>query len=223
VPLANTPSETHRGGHAAKNAHKGTHENTTAGDLEQVWNDPSIWRIWLIYMRDMTDLYVWRDACMHAGDLAQVWHVIWLLHVCDMPHSNIYAMTHSCVWHASFIHVTWLIHTCDRLSSCKYRGAFICVTSLIHICGMTLSHKWQNSFIRVTCHVRTCGMANSYVWPAVYVWHDVYCCATWLIRVFDITQRLGSGFCLVEGWGKRKRGLKNSTCLSSRVIAFLRV
>ena len=78
--------------------------------------------------------------------------VTWLIHVCDM--------THSCVWHDSFMCVTWLIHVWDMIHSCVWHDPFMCVTWLIHVCDMTHS-----------C-----------------VWHDSFTCVTWLIHVCDLTR-----------------------------------
>jgi len=41
-------------------------------------------------------------------------------------------MTHSYVWHDSFICVTWLIHMCDMTHSYVWHDSFICVTWFIH-------------------------------------------------------------------------------------------
>ena len=59
-------------------------------------------------------------------------------------------MTHSFVWHDSFICVTWLIHMCDMTHSYVWHDSFICVTWLIHMCDMTHSYVWHDSF---TCYV----------------------------------------------------------------------
>jgi len=89
-------------------------------------------------------------------------------------------MTHSPVWHDSFICVTWLIHMCDMThsyvwhdSSYVWHDSFICVTWLIHMCDMTHSYMWHDSS---------------------YVWHDSFTCvpglmqfATWLIHICDMT------------------------------------
>jgi len=63
--------------------------------------------------------------------------VTWLIHMCDM--------THSYVWHDSFICVTWLIHMCDKTHSYVWHDSFICVTWLIHMCDMTHSYVWHDS------------------------------------------------------------------------------
>jgi len=57
-------------------------------------------------------------------------------------------MTHSYVWHDSFICVTWLIHMCDMTHSYVWHDSFICVTWLIHdyiLCATsdTLSHQFE--------------------------------------------------------------------------------
>jgi len=70
-----------------------------------------------------------------------------------------YAMTHSYVWHDSFI----------------------CGTRLIHMCDMTHSHVWHASFICVTWRVQTRDMTHS------YVQHDSFLHMTWLIRMCDMT------------------------------------
>jgi len=46
-------------------------------------------------------------------------YVSWLDHLCGM--------THSYVWHDSFICVTWLIHMCDMTHSYVWHDSFICV------------------------------------------------------------------------------------------------
>jgi len=104
-----------------------------------VWRDSFICVTWLIYMCDVTHLYVWHDSFIC---------VTWLI----MMHSYV-------VWHDSFICVTWLNHHTSRASSLlnptavktqswvawqdsfmNRHDAFIYgVTWLIHICDMTQS------------------------------------------------------------------------------------
>jgi len=59
----------------------------------------------------------------------------WLIHVCDMTHSN--------AWQDSFICVTWLIYMCDMTRSYVWHDSFICVTWLVHMCDMTRSYVWH--------------------------------------------------------------------------------
>jgi len=166
---------------------------------------------WLIHMCDMTHSYVWHDSfirvtwlipCMwhdtfiHMNESAQtnllrntpvslyachmstIKCVTWLVHMCDM--------THSYVWHDSFIRVTWLIpymwhdtfinmnesaqtnllcHTPVALYA-GHMSTIKCVTWLIHV--------WHDSFIRVT-------------WLIPYMWHDTFICVTWLIYMCYMT------------------------------------
>ena len=80
----------------------------------------------------------------------------WTIHECDM--------THSCVWHDSFMRVTWLIYACDMTHSCVWHDSVTSATWLINKCDMIhlrLWHDlrlWHGSFIGVT-------------WP-VHEWHD---------------------------------------------------
>jgi len=82
-------------------------------------------------------------------------------------------MTHSYVWHDSFICVAWRIHT--------LRGSFTCVTWLIHMCAMTHAHVWHDSFTCVTWLIHMCDMTHS------YMWHDSFICVTWLIHMSGLT------------------------------------
>jgi len=81
--------------------------------------------------------------------------VTWLIHMCDV--------THSYVWHDSFMCVPWFIH--------------ICVTWLIHMCDVTHLHVWRDSFINETWPIHMCDMTH---W---YVRHDSLICVTWLIHM----------------------------------------
>jgi len=116
--------------------------------------------------------------------------VTWLIQMCYMTHSYVWHdsfirlkcdMTHSYVWHDSFIRVTGLIHMCDRTHSYVWHDSFVCVTWLIHTCGMTHSYVWRNSFVCVTWLIHMCGMTHS------YVWRDSFVCVTWLIHMCGMT------------------------------------
>jgi len=118
----------------------------------------------------------------------------WLVRTCDL--------THSYVWHDSFICVTWLvrkcdilIRTCDMTHSYVWHDSFVCVTWLIHMCDLTHSYVWHDSFVCVTWLDRMFDMIYSYVWhdsfvcdmTHLYVWPDSFVRATWLIRMCDMT------------------------------------
>jgi len=84
-------------------------------------------------------------------------------------------MTHSYVWHDSFICVTWLIYTCGMTHSYVWHDSFICVAWLIHMCGMTHLYVCHDSSICVPWLIHMCGMTHS------YVWHDSFIHVTWLL------------------------------------------
>ena len=133
------------------------------------WHDSFIWVTWLIHMCDMTHSCEWHDSFIRVTWLI---HMRAVTHMCDMTQlttrpalgsssstnkdvpvcdmTYLYGdMTHSDMWHDSFIHVTWLIHMCDSipfsvtLSSITSKNlpvshhAAICVTGLIRMCDMT--------------------------------------------------------------------------------------
>ena len=64
----------------------------------------------------------------------------WLIRMCVTGLMHVCDMTHSCVWHDSFIWVTWLIHMCAMTHSCVWHGSFMCATWLIHVCEMIHSN-----------------------------------------------------------------------------------
>ena len=76
-------------------------------------------------------------------------------------------MTHSYVWHDSFIYATWLIHICDKTHSYVWHDSLIYAIWLIHMCDMTHSYMRHDSFICVT--------------------RFIHMCDTWLNRIKDLT------------------------------------
>jgi len=108
---------------------------------------------WLIYMWDMTHLYVWHDSFVR---------VTWLIHI------------YSYMWHDSFIRVTWLIYTCDM----TYQYRFICVPWLALELIVLAFYIWSIYLLQYWCSViHMCGMTHS------YKWHDPCIRATWLIHI----------------------------------------
>jgi len=94
-------------------------------------------------------------------------------------------MTHSCVWHGSFLCVTWLIHICDVTLSYVWRvswpsrvEAFACVTQ--RICATWLILMWHDSFECVTWLILMCDMTHS------HVWHDLTISVTGLFHICDM-------------------------------------
>ena len=79
-------------------------------------------------------LTIWLQDDVPSWDMAAVC-AMWLSHMCDM--------THSYVWHDSYVRrdsftcVTWLIHTCDMTHSSVWHDSFMSVTWLVHVCFAT--------------------------------------------------------------------------------------
>jgi len=99
--------------------------------------------------------------------------VIWLNHVCDMPHLY--------VWYGSFMCVTCLIHVRDMPHSCmrhasfmRWHASFICLKCFIHMCDM------PHSCVTCLIHMSPQQPPNEKL-AALQVWHDSFVCVTWLI------------------------------------------
>ena len=116
--------------------------------------------IWLIEETwRMCDMTHWRDM-PHVWyySFLRLWHesfkrhdshithnVMWLIQETWLNH--ICGMTHSCMWHDSFVYVTWLIHVNDMTHSCMLHDSFLHVTWLIHVRHMTHSCMWHVSLL----------------------------------------------------------------------------
>jgi len=85
---------------------------------------------------------------------------------------NMCDMSHSYVWHDSYIRVTHTYHACKV----SFKG----IQSLIemHTCETTYSYAWHASFICVTWLIHMRDMTHS------YVWHDLFICVTCLIHTY---------------------------------------
>jgi len=126
-------------------------------ELSRVRHDSFICDMTRSYECSVTHYYVWHDSFMSVGlyecDMTRscVWHescricarrttllfvmlsryyrirvcVTWLVYECDMTHSC--GVTHSWVWHDSFVSVAWLVHECGSM------------TWLIHVCDIACS------------------------------------------------------------------------------------
>jgi len=122
-----------------------------------------------------------RTCYAHIGACAYEWfiRVTWLIYMLDMTHSH--------VWHDSFMCVTWLIHMCDMTHPWVWRDWFICVTWFNHVRDMTHAYMWHDSCTLVTWLIHMCDMTHS------YVWHDSFICVTWLIHMCDMTHSYNTG------------------------------
>jgi len=107
---------------------------------------------------DMTYSYVWHDylymwhesfikrreaiIAQRHFDSGEVTSHIWMRHVAHVNGAcGSGDMTHSYVWHDSYICMTWLIHKCDMTRTRKWHDLFACVTRLIHMCDVTHSYR----------------------------------------------------------------------------------
>jgi len=113
-------------------------------------------------------------------------------------------MTHSYVWHDSFICVTWLIicarrrvHMCHITHSYVWHDSCICVNdSIIHMCDMTPSYVWHDSCVCVNDSIiHMCDMTQSYVWHDSCICvndsimhmcgYDSFRCVAWLMHMCE--------------------------------------
>jgi len=176
---------------------------------------PSIWSCVCLWMTHsyVNDSYIRVTWLMHVERVMSYIYVAvsdwpmcvtWVLHMWDMKLPRICVtclahmcdMTHSYVWHDSFICVTWLIHMCDMTHLYVWHDSLICVTWHVHVCDTTHSYAWHASFIFVAWPIHIYDMIHSYVrrdscmyvtWlihtndmTHPYTWHDSFKCVTWL-------------------------------------------
>jgi len=143
-----------------------------------VWHESFICVTWLNETCDVTHSYMWYDT--FCGSYSHryktkdssciVWQnwficVTWLNETCDVTRSRaptrtsvrqqtppaMCDMTHSYMWHASFLRVLWLSSwwiSSWFLPSCLQENGLLlhCVTWLIHVCDMNHSYVWHDSF-----------------------------------------------------------------------------
>ena len=124
-------------------------------------------------MCDMTHSYVLHWHILGGERSGQSWnHNAKRIHMCHMTHSH--------VWHDSFICATWHILGGKRSGQSWNHNA-----KCIHMCDMTHSYVWHDSF--------TCATLAYSRWRAEwlklksqrqthsYVWHDSFTRVTWLV------------------------------------------
>jgi len=84
---------------------------------------------WLLHMREDAFTRDTTHSCVtwliHMREDSFIC-VAWLIHMCDMTHSSVWHDSFICEWHDSFV--------------CVWHDSFICVTWLMHMCDMTHSH-----------------------------------------------------------------------------------
>jgi len=131
-----------------------------------VWHESFICVTWSIHMCDMDYPYVWHDWSICVPGLIYMWRDLF---ICEIVYPDV-GLCCDALPVVVAVYVTWRIHTCDISHSYVWHDSFICVTWLIHmwhdsfICVTWLFHMWHDSFIRVTyLHVCDLAQGHSYV------------------------------------------------------------
>jgi len=119
------------------------------------------------YMCDMTYSYVKRSTW--TIPMCATWLIIFSRRVTALVLRRVPLMSHSYVWHDSFICVTWLIHMCDMTHSYVWHAPFVSATWLIYkyVTWLIILNR------RVTALVSR---------RVPLTWHASFVCATWLIH-----------------------------------------
>jgi len=162
---------------------------------------------WLIYMCDMTHVYVWHASFLCATCLIHTCHnsciyVTWFVSLCvhkwDITHAYEWGVSH--VWRSCLhvemrvrhpllhSYVPWLIYMCVTwpVSMCVYMNESFAPRNA---CAASLAHVKHGSFV---CVRHQCvrhselmyNMAHSYAWD-ISVWDIPSLCATWLIYMYE--------------------------------------
>jgi len=88
---------------------------------------------------------------------------------CDMAYQHVTCLIYA--WHFWFLYVTWLIPICDMKNSCRWHHSFLYVTWLIHM--------RHDSFIYVTWLIHT--------WHDSYIRDMTHLHVTWLIHLWHVS------------------------------------
>ena len=156
-----------------------------------------VWHVCDAHSRVPMMARIWMS---HGTHMNESW-----VHVCDITHSRVPRIKCSCVCECErecmrvdpFICVTWLSHMCGMTHSCVWHDSFICVisqvlvcvTERIDTCDMTHSYVWHDWFICVPWLIHMCDMTHSYVWHdhshVCHVKSDV--CQMWLTHTYTST------------------------------------
>ena len=130
----------------------------------------------------MCDTMVMRCIWCHTYEwvMSHIWkkYVTWLIHICDMTHSYVWHDSFICVtwyvWHNSFISVTWLIHMCDTTHSYVWHDSFTCAACLIQMCDMTHPTYLQAYFQCV--HTRSYISVSQKIFYCAHMWNVTDSC-----------------------------------------------
>jgi len=100
------------------------------------------------------------------------------LSMCVTRRIQMCGMTHSYVWHDSFM--------CDMTYLYLWHDVLICVTWFIHTRDMIHSNVWHDTFICVT------WLIHMYNTPDSHVWHDPFTCVTWRHHAYEGKSRIST-------------------------------
>jgi len=118
------------------------------------------------------------------------WCVTWLIHMCETTHGNTHYNTR-CNTHCNTncMAVSRVEHMCDMTHTYVWHDSYICVRLLIHPCAMTHVHVWRDPCTSL-CHAY-CR------WYLSYVWYDPSISVTWpnhtisrLLRMIGLFRRI---------------------------------
>jgi len=138
-----------------------------------MWHDSFIW-IWIIHTCDMPFMNRLQAYYLQHTLNAKFLHLIWLVCMCDIPHSY--------TWHDSFI-LTWIIPARDMQFTHRLQEYY-------------LEHTFHPKVLYVTWLIRIRDMPHS------YMLHDSFT-LTWIIPAFDMQfiNRLQSRRCVRDSMG----------------------
>ena len=99
--------------------------------------------VWMSHVKRVNEsCHTYKWVMSHIW-MSHVTHMNESCHTHEWVKSHIW-MSHSCLMN---ICVVWLVQMCDMTHSYVWHDSFICVTWLIHTCDMTHSYVWHESLM----------------------------------------------------------------------------
>jgi len=96
-----------------------------------------------------------------------------LIDTCNRREVGGQHLTHSQVWHDSFIYVTWIIHICDMTHLCvtgeQLEGSLFDERCAVATGEWVMSHIWVNH-VNESCHIHEWFMWMSHVTHMSHIW-----------------------------------------------------
>jgi len=134
----------------------------------------------LAYKRDQWDFYTSRkqDRWDLSVSLDLIMCVTWLIHSCDSETWEVFISKSEFTVHR-LQPVTWLVHTCDMTHSYVWHDSFICATWLATWLWCVCVCVCVRVCVDHDPMTPTCDMTRS------YVWHDSFICVPWLVYLCE--------------------------------------